>query len=233
LCAACPSPCLPTGSSQPDCLTRLTAGTPLSTPRPVQPQQQQYWLHCHPLLRLQAPVTTFTSLHTSKPKQPSPPVGVGVMWEPPTKQFHSNCQISGDQPSSRSARSTAAPVSTGPCPASVDLTKPACRGCKWKPAYIEESQRALKALKKTLSAQTSAAAEHSKTHIGSAASQLAPRQLMAWHCSILPSSHQAQPSPFLLVFIAAAHSLPNCHFSGPTETFAWLIPHNSSQSYFI
>jgi hypothetical protein len=36
--------------------------------------------------------------------------GGGVMWEPPTKQFYSNCQFSGDQPSNQSERSTAAPI---------------------------------------------------------------------------------------------------------------------------
>jgi hypothetical protein len=38
LCAARPSPCLPTGSSQPMCWTRPTVGAPFSTPWPAQPQ---------------------------------------------------------------------------------------------------------------------------------------------------------------------------------------------------
>jgi hypothetical protein len=39
--------------------------------------------------------------------------GKNKVWEPPTKQFYSDCQFSGDQPSSQSARSTAVPISIG------------------------------------------------------------------------------------------------------------------------
>jgi hypothetical protein len=45
------------------------------------------------------------------------------MWEPPSKQFYSECQPSSDLPSSQSARNIPAPISIGSSPAKRQSVK--------------------------------------------------------------------------------------------------------------
>jgi hypothetical protein len=156
------------------------------------------------------------SLITVHPEDGIVDVETCQVWEPLTKQFYSECQLSGDQPSSQSAWSTAALISIGPCPA---------LGIQWTRLHqvlrtICEDQAAMKNKESQRASSTSQLQKHSpdchgRSYTSSAASQPVPviRIAATW------TEHTGLPSNN-----AAAHSLLNRPFSGLIQTFMCLIP---------